>query len=107
MVEPQIRGFAASDDEISDAQWVLREYRKLAHTGETWVQIDVSAVDRETSPRPMAADSYLGRHRVIDRYEAARAQELLEWQTLCQERDREKAEAVERVRAAESGESES
>lgn len=102
VVEPQIRGFAATDEEISDAQWVLQEFRKLAHTGETWVQVDVSSVDRETSPRPMAADSYLGRHRVIDRYEVARAQELLEWQNLCQDRDREKAEAIERVRAAEA-----
>ena len=107
VVEPQIRGFAASEDEVSDAQWVLQEFRKLAHTGETWVKIDVSAVDREASPRPMAADSYLGRHRVIDRYEAARAEELLQWQSLCQERDREKAEAVARVRAAEAAESES
>ena len=107
VVEPQIRGFAASEDEVSDAQWVLQEFRKLTHTGETWVKIDVFAVDREASPRPMAADSYLGRHRVIDRYEAARAEELLQWQSLCQERDREKAEAVARVRAAEAAESES
>ena len=105
VVEPQIRGFAASDDEISDAQWVLQEYRKLARTGETWMQVDVSSVDREASPRPMAVDSYLGRHRVIDRYEAARAEELLQWQRLCQERDQEKAEAIDRVRFAEAMES--
>ena len=105
VVEPQIRGFAPSDDEVSDAQWVLQEYRKLARTGDTWVQIDVSQVDRAASPRPMAADSYLGRHRVIDGYEAARAGELLQWQSLCQERDREKAEAMDRVRAAEAAES--
>ena len=102
VVEPQIRGFAPSDDEISDAHWVLQEYRKLARSGETWVQVDVSSVDREESPRPLAADSYMGRHRVIDRYEAARADELLEWQNLCRERDREKAEAIDRVRAAEA-----
>ncbi len=105
VVEPQIRGFAPSDDEVSDGQWVLQEYRKLTRTGDTWVQVDVSQVDREASPRPMAADSYLGRHRVIDRYEAARAEELLQWQSLCQERDREKAEAIDRVRAAEAAES--
>ena len=107
VVEPQIRGFAPSDDEVSDARWVLQEYRKLSRSGETWVQVDVSSVDRETSPRPMAADSYLGSHRVIDRYEAARAEELLQWQGLCQERDQEKAEAIERVRAAEPAESRS
>ena len=107
VVEPQIRGFAASDDEISDAQWVLQEYRKLTHTDKTWMQVDVSSVDQEAAPRPMAADSYLGRHRVIDRYEASRAEELLQWQRRCLERDQEKAEAVARVRAAESAESES
>ena len=105
VVEPQIRGFAATDDEIADAEWVLQEYRKLDRTGETWVQVDVASVDREGSPRPMAADSYLGRHRVIDRYEAARAEELLQWRSLCQERDREKAEAIARVNAAEAAES--
>ena len=101
VVEPQIRGFAPTDDEVSDAHWVLQEYRKLAHTGETWMQVDVDTVDRQGSPRPMPADSYLGRHRVIDGYEAARAEELLTWISLCEERDREKAEAIERVRAAE------
>jgi citrate lyase subunit beta/citryl-CoA lyase len=102
VVEPQIRGFASSDEEIDDAKWVLQEYHNLARSGATWVQIDVSSADREGSPRPMGADSYLGRHRVIDRYEAARAQELLQWQDLCQDRDQEKAEAIARVRAAEA-----
>ena len=102
VVEPQIRGFAPTDDEISDAEWALQQYRNLDRTGETWLQVDVASVDREISPRPMPADSYLGRHRVIDRYEAARARELLQWRTLCQERDREKAEAIDRARAAEA-----
>ena len=102
VVEPQIRGFAASDDEVSDAEWVLQEYHKLARTGATWVQVDVSTADREDSPRPMPADSYLGRDRVIDRYEAARAEELLQWRNLCRERDQDKAEAIDRVRADEA-----
>ena len=38
--------------------------------------------------------------RVIDRYEAARARDTLEWAALCAGRDREKAEAVARVKAA-------
>ncbi len=100
VVEPQNRGFAPTADEISDAQWVLQEYRKLAHSSDTWLQVDVAAIDAQQHPRPMPADSYLGRHRVIDRYEAARAEELLQWHRLCQERDREKSEAVARVRAA-------
>ena len=44
-------------------------------TGETWIEIE---------------------GRVIDRYEAARARDTLEWAELCAERNREKAEAVAR-----------
>ena len=105
VVEPQNRGFSPSDEEISDAQWVLQEYRKLAHSGQTWVQVDVQSVDATQHPAPLPADSYLGRYRVIDRYEAARAEELLEWRQRCQERDEEKSAAVARVRAAEAAES--
>ena len=101
VVEPQNRGFAPTEDEITDAQWVLEEYRKLAHSSETWFQVDVLTVPKGESPRPLAADSYLGRFRVIDRYEAARAEELLRWRQLCAERDREKSEAMARVQAAE------
>ena len=101
VVEPQNRGFAPTADEISDAQWVLDEYRKLAHSSATWFQIDVLTVATDQTPRPLAADSHLGRFRVIDRYEATRAEELLQWRQRCDERDREKAEAVARVRAAE------
>ena len=101
VVEPQNRGFAPTDAEISDAQWVLQEYRKLAYSSETWVQIDVMAVAKDQTPQPLDATSYLGRFRVIDRYEAARAEDLLQWRRLCEERDREKSEAMARVRAAE------
>ena len=101
VVEPQNRGFSPSDEEISDALWVMQEYRKLAHSSETWFQVDILTVSAQQNPRPLPTDSYLGRFRVIDRYEAARAEELLKWHQLCQERDREKSEAVARVRAAE------
>jgi hypothetical protein len=37
---------------------------------------------------------------VIDGYEAKRAREILEWAELCARRDRDKAQAVERTRAA-------
>ena len=103
VVEPQNRGFTPSDEEVEDAEWVLQEHRKLAHSSETWQRIDTWLdVDRRYKPRPLdvSGDSP-GRYRVIDRYEAARAVELLEWARLCQERDREKSEAVARVRAAE------
>jgi hypothetical protein len=48
-------------------------------SGETWLEIE---------------------QRVIDRYEAARARDTIEWAAACAERDREKAQAVARTRAA-------
>jgi citrate lyase beta subunit len=80
VVEPQNRGFTPPEADINDAHWVLEQYRKLADSSDTWVEIN---------------------GRIIDRYEAARAQELLEWAALCAEQDRMKAEAVARTRAAE------
>lgn len=85
VVEPQNRGFMPTDDEVTDARWVLEEYRQLSPSTETWLQT------RDAS----------GHTRVIDRYEAARAEELLQWRTLCEARDLEKNEAIARVRAAE------
>ena len=79
VVEPQNRGFTPTAEEVEDARWVLERHRELAGTGDTWIVID---------------------GRVIDRYEAARARDTLEWAALCAERDREKAEAVLRTRAA-------
>jgi len=79
VVEPQNRGFTPTAEEVGDARWVLERHRELAGTGDTWIVID---------------------GRVIDRYEAARARDTLEWAALCAERDREKAEAVLRTRAA-------
>jgi hypothetical protein len=61
---------------------VLEQYRTLADSSDTW---------REVSGR------------VIDRYEAARAQELIEWAALCAERNQEKAAAVARTQAQEEG----
>lgn len=106
VVAPQNRGFTPTDAEVADAEWVLQEYRKLSLSSATWLQIDTYLdVDRSQRPCPLDtdADSW-GRYRVIDHYEAARAAELLEWSRLCQERDREKSEAISRVRAAESDE---
>jgi citrate lyase subunit beta/citryl-CoA lyase len=83
VVEPQNRGFTPPEDEVNDARWVLEQYRALAESSNTWVEIQ---------------------SRIIDRYEAARAQELLEWAELCAERNREKDAAVARTRAREEGE---
>ena len=102
VVEPQNRGFSPSAEEIADAQWVLQEYRRLEHSNDTWFQVDVQDVDDAQVPRPLPADSYLGRYRVIDRYEAARAHELIQWSQQCRERDREKSEAIARAHHAET-----
>ncbi len=78
VVESQNAGFTPAEYEVRDAHWVLEQYRRLDGTGETWIEIE---------------------GRVIDRYEAARARDTLEWAALCAERDREKAAAVARTKA--------
>ncbi len=79
VVEGHNVGLTPTEEDVRDARWVLEQYRQLAGTGETWIEI---------------------KGRVIDRYEAARARDTLEWTALCAERDREKAEAVACTKAA-------
>lgn len=79
VVESQNVGSTPTDDDVRDAHWVLEQYRRLDATHETWIEVD---------------------GRVIDRYEAARARTTLQWAASCAARDREKAEAVARVKAA-------
>jgi citrate lyase subunit beta/citryl-CoA lyase len=76
VVVPQNRGFTPTEEEVRDAQWVLERYRELAESHDTWIEIN---------------------GRVVDKYEAARARDTLEWAALCAERDQEKAAAVARV----------
>lgn len=104
VVEPQNRGFTPTDAELEDAQWVLQEYAKLERSSQTWRQIDTwQDIDRQQIPKPLAADQDSpNRCRIIDRYEAARAEELLDWSQRCRQRDQEKKDAIARVRAAES-----
>ena len=78
VVEGHNVGLTPTADDVSDARWVLGEYRQLEAQSETWIEIE---------------------GRVIDRYEAERAREILEWADLCAERDHEKAQAVARVKA--------
>ncbi len=80
VVEPQNRGFTPTAEEVADARWVLEEYRSLQRDGQLWKEVN---------------------GRVIDMYEARRAEELLEWAQLVAERDAEKADAVARAKAAE------
>ena len=61
---------------------MLQRYREIRAAGKVWEDVE---------------------GRVIDGYEARRAEELLEWVEACAERDREKAEAVARTQAAEEG----
>jgi citrate lyase subunit beta/citryl-CoA lyase len=79
VVGPHNAGLTPTEADVSDARWVLEQHSRLKGTGETWKEID---------------------GRVIDPYEAARARETIEWAELCAARDREKAEAVARVKPA-------
>ena len=81
VVEPQIRGFTPTAQEVEHARWVLERYGELQAAGRVWEDVD---------------------GQVIDGYEACRAAELLDWAQLCAERDKAKAEAVARTQAAES-----
>ena len=78
VVESHNAGLTPTAEEVRDARAVLEEYAALESRGEAWREIE---------------------GRVIDRYEADRARETLDWAERCAVRDREKAEAVERVRA--------
>jgi citrate lyase subunit beta/citryl-CoA lyase len=80
VVESHNKGLTPTEADVRDARWVLEQYERLAATGETWMEFE---------------------GRVIDRYEADRARDLLEWSDACAERDREKKEAVARTQAAE------
>jgi citrate lyase beta subunit len=80
VIEPQNRGFTPTEAEVADAKQVLERYQALRRCGKVFEELD---------------------GRVIDVYEARRAEELLEWAELCAERNAEKAEAVARTRAAE------
>jgi hypothetical protein len=60
---------------------VLERYREIASSGDSWREIE---------------------GRVIDRYEAAHARVTLDYAALCAARDKEKAEAVARVKASQA-----
>jgi citrate lyase beta subunit len=65
---------------VADAEWVLDRYRAVQRAGKLCEEVG---------------------GRMIDIYEAQRAEELLEWAQLCAQRNAEKAEAVARAKAAE------
>ena len=76
VVEPQNQGFTPTGEEMEAARRVLEQYDEVIASGKSWAQIDGV---------------------VVDWFEARRARELLEWSSLCEERSREKEEAVARV----------
>jgi citrate lyase subunit beta/citryl-CoA lyase len=79
VVEGHTVGLTPTKEDVRDAHWVIEQYRQLAAAGDAWREVD---------------------GRVIDRYEAARARDTLEWAALCAARDREKETAVARTKAA-------
>ena len=83
VVEGHTVGLTPTAEDLRDARSVLEQYAALAGTGDTWREIE---------------------GRVIDGYEAARARDALEWAELCAARDKEKAAAVTRVKAAQAAE---
>jgi citrate lyase subunit beta / citryl-CoA lyase len=78
VVEGHNRGFTPTEEDVRDARSVLARYAEIEGTSATWLETPEG--------------------RVVDRYEALRARETLEWAELCAERDREKAQAVESAR---------
>jgi citrate lyase subunit beta/citryl-CoA lyase len=80
-VEAQNKGYAPSAEDVRDAQWVLEQFERLQHSDALWLEVE---------------------GRVIDGYEAERARVVLRQAEACAARDREKAEAVARVKAQQS-----
>ena len=84
VVESHNAGLTPTEDDVKDARSVLEHYRQLESSGDTWMEIE---------------------GRVIDAYEAARARDLIEWAEACAERNKEKAQAVARIKAGNNGSS--
>ena len=76
VVAPQNAGLTPTDEEVEDARAVLHFFSQLDAQGQ--------------------AEGVLG-GRSVDCYEAARAEELIEWAAMCADRDAEKVAARERT----------
>ena len=79
VVDGHNRGLTPTARDIEDAKWVLLQYQAIENCSDTWREID---------------------GRIVDRYEAARARDTLDWAAACAQRDREKADAVARAKAS-------
>jgi citrate lyase subunit beta/citryl-CoA lyase len=80
-VEPQNLGLTPTPAEVQDARRVLEFFAQLDARSEVEGELD---------------------GRLVDKYEAARAAELLEWSELCAQKDAHKASAQARTRAQEA-----
>lgn len=79
-VEPQNIGLTPTPEEVEDAKRVLAFFEQIDAEGEVEGELD---------------------GRIIDKYEAARAEELIEWSEACAKKDAFKAQAQARTRALE------
>jgi citrate lyase beta subunit len=82
-VEPQNIGLTPTSAEVQEAQRILAFFAQLDERGEVEGELD---------------------GRLVDKYEAARATELLEWSELCAQKDAQKARAQAQARALEAQE---
>jgi citrate lyase beta subunit len=80
-VEPQNRGLTPTPDEVQEAQRIRDFFAQLDARGEVEGMLD---------------------GRIVDKYEAARAEELIEWAALCAQKDAHKANAQAQARALEA-----
>jgi len=80
-VEPQNIGLTPTPAEVQEAKRILECFAQLDERGEVEGEVD---------------------GRLVDKYEAARAAELLEWSELCARKDALKAKMQARTRALES-----
>ncbi len=81
VVAPQNEGLTPTQTEVDEARRVLEFFHELDAMGEAEGDMD---------------------GRAVDKYEAARAAELMEWAAMCAARDADKAEARARTLAAEA-----
>ncbi|PON16773.1 hypothetical protein C2W62_16690 [Candidatus Entotheonella serta] len=80
-VEPQNIGLTPTPEEVEDAKRVLAFFEQIDEQGEVEGELD---------------------GRIVDKYEAARAAELIEWSEACAAKDALKAKAQARARALEA-----
>ena len=79
-VEPQNVGLTPTPEEVQEAQRILAYFAQLDEQAKVEGELD---------------------GRIVDKYEAARAAELLEWSALCAQKDAHKAREQTRTTALE------